>query len=54
LNINDTAYRKIIIFTNATKITTGKYLVKTKCKWETKVRRGDPPPPRLAGSKNVK
>jgi hypothetical protein len=32
------AYRKIISCTNATKIKTiGKYLFKTKCKWEIRV-----------------
>jgi hypothetical protein len=42
LNINeDIAYRKIINCTIVTKInTTAKYLFKTKCKWETKVRGG--------------
>jgi hypothetical protein len=39
LNVNeDTAHRKIISCTNVTKLkTTGKYLCKTRCKWETDV-----------------
>jgi hypothetical protein len=40
----DIAYRKIITCTNVTKIkSTGKYLFKTTCKWEIKVRGGHKP-----------
>jgi hypothetical protein len=57
LNINEyIAYRKIICCRNVIKIKSiRKYLFKTKCKWENKGR-GDttPPPPRLAGSQNIK
>jgi hypothetical protein len=47
LNINeDLGYRKIISSTNVNKIKSlGKYLFKTKCKWENKFMGGDPPPP---------
>jgi hypothetical protein len=47
LDINeDLAYRKIISCTNVNKIKSlGKYLFKTKCKWENKVRGGHNPPP---------
>jgi hypothetical protein len=46
LNINeDIAYRKIISCTNVNKIISlGKYLFKTKCKWENKVGGGLNPP----------
>jgi hypothetical protein len=40
------AYRKIISCTNVNKIKSlGKYLFKTKCKWENKVGGGDTTPP---------
>jgi hypothetical protein len=47
LNINeDLAYRKIISCKNVNKIKSlGKYLFKTKCKWENKIK-GTPPPPK--------
>jgi hypothetical protein len=47
LNIKeDLAYRKLISCTNVNKIKSlGKYLFKTKCKWENKVRGGHNPPP---------
>jgi hypothetical protein len=44
----DLAYGKIISYTNVNKIkSSGKYVFKTKCKWENKVRGRDttPPPP---------
>jgi hypothetical protein len=49
LNINeDLAYKKIISCINVNRIKSlGKYLFKTKCKWENKVRGGHNPTPRL-------
>jgi hypothetical protein len=42
--MEDIAYGKIISYTNVRKIkTTGKYLSKTKCKWETNLS-GDTAP----------
>jgi HKD family nuclease len=54
-NINeDLAYRKIINCTNVNKIKSiGKYLLKTKCKWENKVRGGYNPTSRVVGSQNI-
>jgi hypothetical protein len=47
LNINeDLAYSEIISCTNLNKIKfLGKYLFRTKCKWEDKVRGDTTPPP---------
>jgi hypothetical protein len=55
LNIKeDLAYRKIVSCTNVNKIKPlGKYLFKTKCKWENKVGGGGHKPLRVAGSQNV-
>jgi hypothetical protein len=56
VNINeDLAYRKIISCTNVNNMKSlGKYLFKTKCKWENKVKGGhNPPPLRVAGSQNI-
>jgi hypothetical protein len=49
LNTNeDLAYKKIINCINVTRIKSlGKYLFKTKCKWENKVRGGHNPTPRV-------
>jgi hypothetical protein len=41
----DLAYKKIISCINVNRIKAlGKYLFKTKCKWENKVRVGQPDP----------
>jgi hypothetical protein len=49
LNINDLAYKKIISCNNANRIKAlGKYLFKTKCKWENKVRGAYNPTSRVA------
>jgi hypothetical protein len=55
LNINeDLANRKIISCTNVNKIKSlGKYLCRTKCKWEKTKLKGDPPPQRVPGSQNI-
>jgi hypothetical protein len=49
LNINeDLAYKKINSFININRMQAlGKYLFKTKCKWENKVRGGHNPTPRV-------
>jgi hypothetical protein len=56
LNINeDLAQRKIISFTIVNKIKSlEKYLCKTKCKWENKVKGGAQPPLKVPGSQNIK
>jgi hypothetical protein len=40
----DIAYRKIIKCTKATRIKIKKYLFKTKCKWEIKIKGAGSPP----------
>jgi hypothetical protein len=49
LNINeDLAYKKTISCINVNRVKAlGKYLFKTKCKWENKVRGGHNPTPRV-------
>jgi hypothetical protein len=55
LNRNeDLAHRKIISCTNVNKIKSlGKYLFKTKCNWENKVRGGHNPTPGVVGSQII-